>query len=378
MLLILPSYLAYEFAINKGYGERYDVTGSLRATVKANSPLSDIAAAYYCNQSTSTEVTPPVKQLPCMANDDLITTKISGLSLLIGTRLKTINQAKNDACEDVGCEAWLTESSSSAFIFDVSNSTILVQHSVAPAFEDTVGRDVVDAFQPRPPPKLIGTNGTATAFPCTAKNEPAETPDGMPDCPAAGDFFTVRSLLQVAGVDLDAPQPDDPRSTKRYDGLTMRVNVEYSGSQSYHYRLSYNKIEQNMNVVDYQNASYRLVYDLHGLKLNFEQTGYVVISDVRSVLLTIFSGLVMLSTAKTLADLYLLYIAPRRADYRLFVEQLTPDFGPDDEAQRVTLDKVLSRKRRERDELLGIDEPPRLLDGTQPPSDVAQVAVGTS
>ena len=86
----------------------------------------------------------------------------------------------------------------------------------------------------------------------------------------------------------------------------------------------------------------------------------------------------MLSTAKTLADFYLLYAAPRRADYRLFVENLTPDFGPEHESKRLVLEKVLLRKRRERDEILGIEEPAQLLDGTNPTSDAAQVIVRSS
>ena len=58
--------------------------------------------------------------------------------------------------------------------------------------------------------------------------------------------------------------------------------------------------------------------------------------------------------SQTIADFFLLYIAPKRADYRLFVEHLTPDFGPDTDAEKRALAKVLARKRMERDELMGI------------------------
>ena len=54
----------------------------------------------------------------------------------------------------------------------------------------------------------------------------------------------------------------------------------------------------------------------------------------------------MLSTAKTISDMFLLYMAPKRADYRLFVEQLSPDFRPDNDAERMLLEKILARKRR--------------------------------
>ena len=57
--------------------------------------------------------------------------------------------------------------------------------------------------------------------------------------------------------------------------------------------------------------------------------------------------------AKSVADVFLLYAAPRRADYRLFVETLTPDFGPETDEEKQKLTRVLERKREERDELLG-------------------------
>ena len=120
-------------------------------------------------------------------------------------------------------------------------------------------------------------------------------------------------------------------------------------------QVSTNPIKAKVQTPDWYNETCRVVNDLHGIQLSFAQSGGARRPDVRTILLTLVSGLVMLSTAKTVADAFLLYVAPRRDDYRLFVEQVTPDFGPDNDAERMLLSKVLARKRAERDELLGND-----------------------
>lgn len=97
--------------------------------------------------------------------------------------------------------------------------------------------------------------------------------------------------------------------------------------------------------------------DLHGIQLLFAQTGGVRLPHARTIILTLVSGLALLSVAKTVADAFLLYLAPRRKDYALFVETITPDFGPETDQERQTLERVLERKRLERDELLGRSEP---------------------
>ena len=68
--------------------------------------------------------------------------------------------------------------------------------------------------------------------------------------------------------------------------------------------------------------------------------------DVRTLLLTLVSGLALLSAAKTVADAFVLYLSPHRKSYRLFITTDTPDFDPDTEAERLLLAKVLARKRR--------------------------------
>ena len=125
-----------------------------------------------------------------------------------------------------------------------------------------------------------------------------------------------------------------------------------TGYSSYHYVVSTNSIKAKLETADWINASARVVNNLHGIQLIFAQSGGVRLPDVKTMLLTFVSGLVMLSTAKTIADYFLLYVAPKRADYRLFVEQLSPNFGGNDRAR--LLESVLARKREERQAMMGL------------------------
>jgi hypothetical protein len=287
------------------------------------------------------------------------------MSLLAGTRMSTKYQERNAACPDhtFGCAQWLQTSRTDVFIGDVENATILVQHAVAPAFQQSIGFEVIDTFTARPPPRLYGSGGSASGGACEPPNciyatacagigEPVST------CPTAGDIFRIDDLLKVTGVDLDAPVTvADENTTLRYSGMTMRVNVEYESdgyhSASYAYRVSINRIEAKAERPDSLNMTTRLVNDVHGVQLIFQQTGGIRLPDFRTAILTLVSGLVMLGAAKTVADYFLLYAAPRRADYRLFVLNYTPDFGPDNEEEEKVLERILEKKRQAVNEVLG-------------------------
>ena len=54
------------------------------------------------------------------------------------------------------------------------------------------------------------------------------------------------------------------------------------------------------------------------------------------------SGIALASTAKMLANFFLMYVAPRKDDYRLFVVSQTPDFSPDTAHEQ----RVLTQARR--------------------------------
>ena len=104
-----------------------------------------------------------------------------------------------------------------------------------------------------------------------------------------------------------------------------------------------------------------------GVQLVFAQRSRVFAFDFRTMLLTLVSGMALLSTAKTITDLSLMYVLPHRRSYRLFVQKLTPDMDPDTDAERAVLRDMLAAKRRK----LGV------LKGEQTISSTAAAAGGS-
>ena len=62
---------------------------------------------------------------------------------------------------------------------------------------------------------------------------------------------------------------------------------------------------------------------------------------------------------------WILYFAPRKKDYRLFVQSHSPDFAPDTENDRLVLERVLKAKRRKHAVLMG-QAPPEDGGRTEP------------
>ena len=89
------------------------------------------------------------------------------------------------------------------------------------------------------------------------------------------------------------------------------------------------------------------------MQLLFSQEGSLRVFDFPTLMLSIISGIAFVATAKTMVDCYLLYLAPKRRDYRLFVEASTPDFSPDSQSEALVLNQVLERKRWKQAVLMG-------------------------
>ena len=141
-----------------------------------------------------------------------------------------------------------------------------------------------------------------------------------------------------------------------------QVRVRYEGRRTswdpdarYSYLVATNDIEAKVLSSDESEyvggrAEMRQVRDLHGLQLLFSQEAELYVFDLPTLFLTLLSGLALLSMAKVspspsrssspsprplrlvrphpspspsphqvAADSFLLYLAPRRLDYRLFV-----------------------------------------------------------
>jgi len=240
----------------------------------------------------------------------------------------------------------------------------VIQHAVSKATQRAyAGSDkhmyIIDAFSPdRPPAKMSDVSGTRSLH-----VEPQ----------SYGDQLNVSQLLWVAGIDLDEIVPDptnrSSNTSVRYDGQTVTVRVVYSGDRmqwnpnaTYEYVVAANDLEAKLTYTDssgaYMNgtAMQREVVDLHGLQVLFSQHGSLRVFDFPTLMLSLVSGIAFLSMAKVTADFFLLYLAPRRNDYKLFVASASPDFSPDSEAEQHVLEQILKKKRQKHALLFGLPD----------------------
>jgi len=262
--------------------------------------------------------------------------------------VKRQQRQQNVSCtaESYGCTEWLTSTPPvSYYIGAVEKSTIMFQHAAAGVEDLELSQAIYNTYGYRPAPVVRGVNGETTASP-----SPALLP--------VGDVIELGDLLRVAGVDLDNAAQSSMHAVNktsdelpRYTGLTLRVTVVYD-SVGYHYTVRANPIEAKVEsyVVSHgvNGSALREYQDLHGINILFTTTGGPTYFDFQTLILTLVAGVALLASVKTLANVCLMYVLPRRADYRLFVQTVTPDFLPDSEHESRVLDDVLRAKRRKR------------------------------
>ncbi len=365
IIAICAYTIGYRVVYKKGYERLIPLTGAVRATVAPPAALEPVDALAYCSQSGRTGA---AVQYPC-AYPDMesgalirITPGDEG-ALLVGTRLSVITQHRSACNEsDYACMPWTPDASvakegvekRTQFVGDVEGCTIMLQHSVSHASQQAYGvTEIVDSFDAdRPTAMLRSADGERAA----------EVRKGP-----FGDIFNISDLLYVGGVDLDAttnrstPTNVTTVSSYRKDGMTLRLRVVYSApslswrTTRYDYVVGINRIEAKLVTNDLlgENVTVRRLHDLHGVQLLFSQEGSLRVFDFPTLMLSIISGIAFVATAKTLVDCYLLYLAPKRRDYRLFVEASTPDFSPDSQSEALVLNQVLERKRWKQAVLMG-------------------------
>ena len=322
----------------------------MRATVREGPARSEAELPYCANRWN----------ISCVSRDlGLISLVQPNEGLLVPTRIKLSTQHLNASCglHRYGCTPWVPSGDTAdVYVGNVEAATVMVQHAVSRAGATArYGSAIVGSFAPdRPVPTLSGSTSTITVSKWCGCEEvdlpnqpaPAGATCAALNCTDVGDLFSVDDLLGVIGVSLSDPAAKSVLQTLRYSGLTVRLSVRYDGATSYSYHAAANEIEAKLQSVDMLNETTRVVHDTHGLQILFAQGQGFYQLDFRTILLTLVSGLALLSVAKTIADSFLLYIAPRRADYRLFASVTTPDFAPDTTDARKVLEHVIARKRR--------------------------------
>jgi len=346
-LCILAYTIVYQVFILQGYRVLAPVVGATRATVEPARQSMSVSEVHYCVGSQFP--IPDGVQLPCLSFEPLIeSTQTPDIGLLVGTRLSTTVELREATCElyKFGCAPWVStyHGRVDSFIGDIDNATIFMQHSAqsAGSYGPTLpGSNFIDTFDSthQRTVKLVGPGTPSAGLDVTPGN--------------GGDIVTLHALVSAAGLDLDAnmahptseetPFPDNA-TTARYSGTTIRVNIEYNNA-GYTYRLKDALVHSKRQSIRWDNGTHRMVDDIHGIQFIFTQVSGVYKFDIRTLLLTLVSGLALLASAKTVADIFLLYVAPRKATYKLFAYDPCPDLDPDTPDEQRILPLIIADKK---------------------------------
>jgi len=178
--------------------------------------------------------------------------------------------------------------------------------------------------------------------------------------------------MQAAGVDLNAWAANGAE-VQRSAGAAVILSVDYqanllNGVMRYEYLVNASKLEAKTTFFGSFASTFgagpkstREVFSLHGVQIIFQQTGGLTSFDFFTLLLTFVSGLALVSISKTVTNAFLLYAAPMRDKYRLFLQVHTPNFAPSSDAGNSALEELLAAKRAKRALCSGQRQPQEAL-----------------
>lgn len=272
----------------------------------------------------------------------------SNLELAITSRVTISSETVNDpaTCTETNwpptCE-YIDDGAGeeSFYIAGFEGYTIRIRHGCRGQIVDRQG---VSTGEDAMSGKLVSTSGKTLRF------WPDETPfAGQPqDDTRSGDIISVAELLEAAGLNLDEDFTSMGEISPRYDGINVLVNIEYEmvGIPGLTLRYVYkprvlSALEYKIEEAIYTNARQsRTIYNRHGARFIFVQTGVVGTFDFQSLLVTLVTALGLLAVATTVTDLMMLNILENRKTYGKYKVLETEAFGdfrklPEEEQKKI-------------------------------------------
>lgn len=301
------------------------------------------SALPYCAAAAASEAEAnnfTAHKLPCRYWDAVQTLypAVEASSMFVSTRVTMVSQTLVNAANPSagGCDERMATpncvydngTSETFFVAQPEDFTVMVDHS---AFAPLVGVQVEAT-------DLAGRllNSTGGRINVTAPEFVGKR--------GFADILRIGTLLRAAGVDdLDAEtdfrsrKPNATAESFRYAGLQLLVFVTYSNTEtfnlsdvSYTYevvRINRTEFKALQNVAT-KNITNRLVYDRHGIRLMFVQSGELGRFDFQTLLLSVVSGLGLLALSTLVVDVIAIRLMPARAVYKHFKFEETEDLLP--------------------------------------------------
>jgi hypothetical protein len=285
-----------------------------------------------------------IHRLPCRYWDAVQTLypPLETAAMFISTRVQAsteslVNQRNaslpcSDDMLNPDCVYKTTAPEGTFFIADPENFTIMIDHSV---YAPRVGiqRDGTSLHG-----ELRDHQGNRIDIDCNKSTECVGAA-GRPDILRLGTLLRAANVLDLdAETDFHSSKPNSTYESFRFAGLQLMVFVTYSNTETYNlYDVEYfyevvriNKTEfKTLQAVTSKNISSRLVYNRHGVRIFFVQTGELGRFDFQTLLLSFVSGLGLLALSTLIVDIIAIRLMPQKLIYRHFKFEETEDMIPE-------------------------------------------------
>jgi len=317
--------------------------------------------------SCSCDFRPNFKNYNCTYLDGADAQKTRESSIFVSTFTHAYSQTRNPDCfSSVSAgkkecqKLWLPRENLSradtmAFTANIEDYTLLIDHSVTDSSDHAYtsrqmqGRLAITGSGPaqdalcRSYPNataagsswtgmLFDTGARAVAAPCLLRPSAVE---GMP----GADVFTIGTLMESMGVQLDNRSYDGSKHSRRYDGLVVKIAIQYHNvmlwrlstlqTPYYFYNVSIinGSTYKEVDVVFSNFPTEREKLDRHGILFEVDSAGQLASFSATNLLIQLTTSLTLLAMATVVVNVMAQYVLKFRHYYQEALYDVTVDFS---------------------------------------------------
>jgi hypothetical protein len=314
-LVILLYIIVYMIVIQQRFLRTEQPYGSVRSTLREPSNWTDATALPYCLQNQPRQVNDAgdFTNYNCIfaLGNDVTYPPAPQDSIYASTRVKQTTYRLPPNCtsgvrdpRSVACAPKIVGSSESVYVADIEDFTVFMEHAIYGQINN-----------------IATTNNNIKGE--LHYQGRSEDDYELLSGPRAGDIFTLRKVLEAAGVpSLDVPS--GVGGTYRYDGIEIVVIIKYANRASNAKELKYSytmNVVPKVDSVAYEpsavvNATDMVVTKRNGIKLIYIIAGTIGVFDFQTLITNLVGSIVLLKAATTIVDILMEYVLPEKLRYK--------------------------------------------------------------
>jgi len=307
-ILLQQQYLAIQSPI-----------GSIRNSLLPPANRSEFLP--YCYNSTNLNYEGfPTKECQYWDETLVMYPPSSEYSLFVTTRVTSSKQETSNGCSlsQYNCTyVNVSNTTKDFYIADVDTFTILVDHTLA---APNLG---IQYNAKQLPGLMLNSKGKQITL----------DPPSIVGVVNQNDILTLQAILNSANIaSLDSPGFSNSSRSIRDDGMLLFCFITYSNTYTYstskyRYTYEFHLIEDTkfkiVEPIYLDDVSHRYIFNRHGVRIIFIQTGQLGKFDFQTTLLTFVSGIGLLTVATLVVDIIAVRLLPQRSKYSLMKYQDT-------------------------------------------------------